>query len=443
MSSSHLRCHRYGFAEKKLALEAYFTDRYAGSGVPLKQFSKVCGINYWTILNWAQAIGWDRSRIGELQEDRRAKAEDFATGLPDAVQQQVLEIKTRNPSWGPLKIKQYLFRHEQVLVPTTSIYRFLKGQGLVKERPGAAEEVKHGRSFEYPYPLAGVQMDALNVTLSGGVAIFLVTLLDDFSRFVLTTQFVAVKTMAAVMGVFGESVRVHGPMERLLTDLGSEFVSWQRFTAFEELLVALGVEHIASGPEKPWNQGKIEHWHETVRQALRERGPLDHSSEAQLWIRQMADMYNYERPHQALGGLVPADRFNGMHGELTAELAQYAAGRRAGQRLYFVCRVGERRIVVSGPRADALSVLVDGVRVSGDPEAGAGACAAASAAVPSGTQFDQPLPPAGPPDRLEEAVRSARAAVRTGQLEEKHTPPGPGPLAAAAGDGTIDNRPGA
>jgi len=290
------------------------------------------------------------------------------------MQDLVLGVKDANRSWGPLKIKQYLFRHEQLVVPQTSIYRLLKSKGLVNER-ACGEPEPGDRRFEYPYPLAAVQLDLMDLRLSSGLTIHLVTLLDDFSRFVLMSRFVPVKTMDGVIEVFREAVRMYGVMERLLTDCGSEFVSWQRFTRFEELLLDLDIEHIASGPDKKENQGKVERWHQTVRQALRERGPLDYSSEAQLWIRRVADHYNYERPHQALGGLVPADRFFGVAEEVSAELQQYRKGQRSGQCVYFTCRVGDRKVVVSGPRADALSVLVDGVRVSAVPgpcEAGAG-----------------------------------------------------------------------
>lgn len=365
----------YTFEEKKLALSTYFSAEYREAGVSLRVFSSICGIDYYTLRGWVRAIGWDKSRIGELARRARARPGPApGTGLSVPVQEKVLAIKAGNPSWGPLKIKQYLFRHEQILVPQTSIYRFLKAQGLVQERPAGEDERAHGRSFEYPHPLAAVQMDLMDVTLSSGLSIHLVTLLDDFSRFALGVRFVAVKTMEAVTAVFRETTRLYGVMEKLLTDCGSEFVSWQRFTRFEDLLADLDVEYIASGPDVKENQGKVERWHQTVRLALRERGPLDYSSEAQLWIRRVADQYNYERPHQALGGLVPADRFFGVDEELTAELEQYRKGLRAGQRIYVACRAGDRRVVVSGPRPDAVSVLVDGVRIcsSGDSAAPAG-----------------------------------------------------------------------
>lgn len=354
----------YTLEEKKLALTTYFSDRYRGAGVSLKTFSSVCGINHWTLRDWARAIDWDRSRIGELADNRRVRKPTASSGgLTSPVRETILAVKAKNSSWGPLKIKQYLFRHEQILIPQTSIYRFLKERGLVLERPADETVAAHDRSFEYPSALAAVQMDLMAVTLASGLSIHLVTLLDDFSRFVLAARFVAVKTMEAVTEVFRETTRLHGVMEKLLTDCGSEFVSWQRFTRFEELLVDLDVEYISSGPDKAENQGKVERWHQTVRQALRERGPLDYSSEAQLWIRRVTDHYNYERPHQALGGLVPADRFFGIDEELTAELEQHRRGLREAQRIYVVCRAGGRRVVVSGSRPEALSVLVDGVAV--------------------------------------------------------------------------------
>lgn len=354
------RVRSYDFQEKEIALRAFFSGAY--EGMSLKEFSGICGINYYTLLGWVRAINWDVSRVEELRRKPRKRGEN-PLGLSLPVEGLILELKSRYPDWGPLKIKQYLFRHEQILLPTTRIYKFLKSRGLVHERSAVELAAAKPRSFEYPYPLAAVQMDVLDVTLSSGTTIHLMTLLDDFSRFVLGCRFAPVKTMAEAMAALRESVRVYGLMEKLLTDLGSEFVSWQSFTAFEQLLCDWDVEHIQSGPRNPQHQGKAERWHQTVREALAERGPLDYSSEAQLWIRQVVDVYNYERPHQALGGLAPADRFFGLKEELEAELERYRSGERQGQRIYFACRVGGQKVVVSGPRADRLAVLVDGRRL--------------------------------------------------------------------------------
>jgi hypothetical protein len=200
----------------------------------------------------------------------------------------------------------------------------------------------------------------MHLVLSSGLTIYLVTLLDDFSRFVLLSRFIAVKTMDNVIEMLRETVRKYEVMDTLLTDCGTEFVSWNRFTRFEDLLVDLDVRYIASGPNKKENQGKVERWHQTIREALRLRGPLDFSSEAQLWIQQLVDMYNYERPHQGIGGLLPADRFFGMGKEIETELERYRRGQGSDKQIYMVCRIGGRKLVVSGQRSEELTVLLDG-----------------------------------------------------------------------------------
>ncbi|MCP4408624.1 MAG: transposase family protein [Gammaproteobacteria bacterium] len=78
----------------------------------------------------------------------------------------------------------------------------MKSKGLVKQREKGEKEAGHRRRFEYPSPLAGVQMDLMYLKLSSSMTIYLVTLLDDFSRFVLVSQFVAVKTMDEVIDIF-------------------------------------------------------------------------------------------------------------------------------------------------------------------------------------------------------------------------------------------------
>lgn len=353
----------FTFQEKKHVLEEYLGSektKYRS----LKVFSQICNINYGTLRNWGMRIDWNIKRIDELKPKRRRSDQvGSKSGIAQVQQDKILEIKSTYPNWGPLKIKQYLWRHEQILLPQSSIYRLLKDKGLVRLRESQVEKEKHNRQFEYPTPLSCVQMDLMEVTLSNAVTIYLVSLLDDFSRFMLASRFIAIKTMKEVMAVFKETIRTYGVMDTLLTDCGSEFVSWQRFTTFEELLSALDIQYIASGPDKKENQGKIERWHQTVREELRLHGPLDYSSEAQFWIRDVCNRYNYERPHQAIGGLVPADRFFGMKEEIEGELERCKADQRLDRQIYFTCRVGDKKMVLSGHNPESIHLFLDGKAV--------------------------------------------------------------------------------
>lgn len=353
------RRRHYTFEEKKLLLEKFIASPEYKHMKP-KEFSEICGIRYHTFLSWGNKIDWDLNRLNELKRKKRKKKQGKSK-ISDEIKEKILKIKETHSNWGPLKIKQYLWRHEQILIPQTSIYKFLKENGLVDERQDG-ELRKHDRRFEYGNPLAAVQMDLMQVVLTGGQVLHLVTLLDDFSRFVLATLFIAVKTMDEVIKVFREAIRQYGVMDKLLTDCGTEFVSWQSFTRFEELLVALDVEYIASGPNKKESQGKVERWHQTVREELRLHGPLTLGTEAQLWIREVRDMYNYERPHQGIGGLLPADRFFGMKEEIETELLR--CREEDNRRIYFVCRIGERKLVVSGQDSESAGLYLDGKAVN-------------------------------------------------------------------------------
>ncbi len=352
------------FEEKKLILEKYLLSEDV-KNMHAKEYSSLVGVPYHTFMAWGRKIDWDETRLEELRTSRKkAKKSEGKFGIDEAEQTKILGIAEKFPNWGPLKVKQYLWRHEQVLLPQTSIYRFMKSKGLVRERDRA--EAGHNRRFEYASPMACVQMDLMYVHISSGEKIYLVTLLDDYSRYVLVSRFIGVKTMDEVIDVFKVAIRSYGVMDVLLTDCGSEFVSWKRFTRFEELMVDLDVRYIASGPNKKETQGKVERWHQSVRGELRNRGPLDYSSEAQVWIQEVVNMYNFERPHQGIGGLVPADRFFGMKEEIEAELARCQADHRQKRKMYLVCRMGDHKMVISGNGSDELSLLMDGQIVSGE-----------------------------------------------------------------------------
>ena len=278
--------------------------------------------------------------------------------MPEWVEKEILSLVEKHPAMGPLKLKQYFLRNHQVFLSEKRIYFFLKEKGIIERRKKEEKKQEsHDRRFEYPVPMAAIQLDLLTVILSGGQKIYLVTFLDDYSRFILVSRFIPVKTMDEVKKVLRETVKKYGIMERLITDTGSEFVSWQNITSFEELLVELDIELIASGPEKPQNQGKLERWHQTFRNDCEKiYGKFDYIAQAQLEVDRFVCYYNYERPHQAIGGLVPADRFYGLAEDLERELAIHRNGGRINECIYFCCNINGKKIVVSGPRNGQLTV---------------------------------------------------------------------------------------
>jgi transposase InsO family protein len=314
-----------------------------------------------TLREWLKTIDYNLANIGQLKRQKVSYLDRkrlIITELPEWVQQEIRQLKQAHPGMGALKLKQYFYRHHQTILSEKKIYFFLKAQGLLTQRNQAATVApSHERRFEYPHPLAAVQIDLLTVQLSDKNKIYLVSLLDDFSRYILKSQFIVTKTMSAVINVLMQTIRQHGVMECIICDQGSEFVSWQSFTAFEERLCELDIELIASGPATPQNQGKLERWHQTYRQECESVfGCFESHAQAQNETNRFVNYYNYERPHQGIGGLVPADRYYGLAAELNQALSQYHRDNHEKQCIYFSANINGKRLVVSGPRNGALTI---------------------------------------------------------------------------------------
>jgi len=370
VSEKRRKAHHRSYEEKSLIVRYALEHRDKS----VDEVAASTGVERSALYRWLKRVDWDLENLERLRHGGlgRRRTSDQA-GLSEGLQEEIRGLLDAHADWGPLKIKHYFWRHRQVVISQRRIYRFLKEEGVIearRRRPKEASETARGeRRFEAPAPLGLVQMDCMRLELSGGQVVWLVTLLDDYSRFILRSRFVAVKTMESVMAVFREGIKEWGVMEKVLTDQGSEFVSWQGFTRFEELLVNLDVELVVAASKHPETLGKLERFHETLRAYLRERGPVEYGSQAQLVIGEFVPYYNYERPHEALGGLVPADRFYGVSAPLEAELNEYRKGRREGQQLYMCCRIGGRRIVLSGPRTNAVQMYANGKRLSWEDEA--------------------------------------------------------------------------
>ena len=185
---------------------------------------------------------------------------------------------------GPQKVKQYLFRHHQKLQTEKRNNFILKEQEIIEKRnEHRKRNLCYDRRIENEKSLGAVQLDLLTVRLSGGAKIYLVTFLDNFSRYILQSRFIEEKMMKEVIKLLREVLKIYGLIKIIITDKGSEIVSRQSFTKFEKFLCNLDIELIASGPDKPQNQGKIERWHRTFREDCeRNSGGFDYRSQAEV-----------------------------------------------------------------------------------------------------------------------------------------------------------------
>lgn len=132
--------------------------------------------------------------------------------------------------------------------------------------------------------------------------------LDDCSRLVPHAQYYEGEKLCSFLDCFRQALARRGFPEKLYTDQGKIFTSYH----LQIVCANLGVRLCHAKPYAAWSRGKHERWFRTLQQDFEARLIIDpvHSLEelnARLW-RWIEGEY-HQRPHSALEGQTPAERF--------------------------------------------------------------------------------------------------------------------------------------
>jgi transposase InsO family protein len=133
-------------------------------------------------------------------------------------------------------------------------------------------------------------------------------LLDDCSRLVPHAQYYEGEKLCWFLDCLRQALARRGFPEKLYTDQGKIFTSYH----LQVVCANLGVRLCHAKPYAAWSRGKHERWFRTLQQDFEARLAIDpvHSLEelnARLW-RWIEGEY-HQRPHSALEGQSPAERF--------------------------------------------------------------------------------------------------------------------------------------
>jgi putative transposase len=161
-----------------------------------------------------------------------------------------------------------------------------------RERPVRLQAAYPGHIWAY---------DFVEDALADGRKVYILTVMDEFTREGLALD-VALSTSAErVIGVLTALIAQHGAPTSLRSDNGAEFVA----TAVQLWLAACGVETLYIDPGKPWQNGKEERFNGTVRDECLNLHVFSSLAEACVRLSAFRQHYNGRRPHSRLGYLTP------------------------------------------------------------------------------------------------------------------------------------------
>jgi len=392
-------------------------DAWMRSKLPATEFAALVGLTSTTLYGW-------RKRFEELGPAALLGHKRGTQGsqLPEPTRRAILMMKEAHPDWGQDRIHDMLLRSEGLEASAGAVQRVLLEAGYEVEEASTRPHPPQVRRFESTQPNALWQTDLFTFLLRRQrQRVHLVAYLDDFSRFVVGFGLHASASGALVREVLEQAIRNFGAPETVLTDNGAQYHTWRGKSAFARLCERRGIGQIVASPRRPQTLGKIERFWGTLWRELVEGAVFRDLDEARTRIAHFVGFYNFQRTHQGIEGLVPADRYFEAAPEVRAAIEKRVADNARTLALhgeprkgvYLTGRVGDETISLHSEGGKVVLTGAEGVREEVDLLA-PGRRAPVAREAPGTSELDGVLEdlerlerPAAPPDDADDDAPEA------------------------------------
>ncbi len=245
----------------------------------------------------------------EALEDRPSRPGRVWNRIPDEVRDRIVKLALDEPELSPRELAVRFTDTERYFVSEASVYRLLKAHDLITSPAfiviKAADEFRDKTTA----PNQLWQTDFTYLKVIGWGWFYLSTILDDFSRYIIAWKLCTTMKVEDVTATLELALKASGCDQatvahkpRLLSDNGSSYIAGD----LAKWLDDRDMEHIRGAPYHPQTQGKIERWHQTLKnRILLENYFLPGDLKAQ--IEAFVKYYNHQRYHESLKNLTPAD----------------------------------------------------------------------------------------------------------------------------------------
>lgn len=273
------------------------------AGFGLAELCRQFGISRKTGYKWL-----DRHRIEGDRGlcDRSRRPHHIVRTTPADVEEALVAMREAHPQWGARKLRCVLARGGMTPPPERTANRILQRHGLVENRRSPEAVMR----FERSRPNALWQMDHKRA-IHGAWARRAVPLVveDDCSRYLVGLRSLPDKgldsTWSSLWAIFGE----FGLPEAILDDNDSVFHGPSGPSQLEARLMRLGILPMHGRAYHPQTQGKVERLQGTLEREVLRDGHFTSQEDLQSGFDRFRQVYNFERPHEALGMDVPASRY--------------------------------------------------------------------------------------------------------------------------------------
>ncbi len=286
-----------------------------GSSLGVKRTLAELDVPRSTFYRWYQAYS-ERGPDALAEPDPRRRC--FWNRIPQVERDQVVEIALAKPELTPRELAWHITDTHGSFISESSVYRILKDFDLVTSPAYRVLSAKD--RFDQPtrhvHELWQTDFTYFKVVAWGWY--YLLTVLDDYSRYIVAWRLFTGMSSGDVKAVLDQAIEATGVegvevrhRPRLLSDNGPCFISKELGAYLAERSIA----HTRSKPYHPMTQGKIERYHRTLKNVLLLQNhwlPGALEQEIERFVR----YYNHERVHESLRNLTPADVYRGRERDI-------------------------------------------------------------------------------------------------------------------------------
>ena len=397
---------RFSAAQRLLILDSWLRSK-----LPAGDFAPLVGLSLHTLRAWKARF----AELGPAGLDDKPLGRPTGSRLPEATKRAILLLKEQHPDWGQDRIAAVLLRAQGFSASATAIGRALVEAGYVAAPEPSKPHGHEPQRFERAKANQLWQTDLFTFVLKReNRRVHLVSFLDDHSRFLVGYGLHATASGALVRETLLAAVANFGAPEEVLTDNGTQYVTWRGKSEFTKILEQRGIKQIVATPRHPETLGKIERFWGTLWRECVETAVFRGLDDARRRIGLFIDHYNFQRPHSGIGGLVPADRFFAAAPQVLSTLKERVAKNAAElardgvprKPFYLTGRIGDQSISLHAEGEKVVMTRGDGSR----EEVDLGATGKRQDAPPDEAELPEPVAPMGnPPDHAATADASEHA----------------------------------
>jgi putative transposase len=277
-------------------------------------FAAVCrrfGVSRKTGYKWLGR--YDKAGVEGLIDRSRVPL-NHPHAINEAVAERCLAVRRAHPTWGPVKVREWLARR----VPQTE-WPAVSTIGALFDREGLTvkRRLRHrSPPSSTPFAHCGAANDVWCMDFKGwfltgdGTHCEPLTLSDAHSRYLLRCQVVGRTDDDHVWPVLDAAFREFGLPRSLRSDNGAPFASRGAggLSKLSVKVIKAGVMPERIAPGKPQQNGRLERLHLTLLQDT--ANPPARSLRQQInRFKDFQQLYNEERPHEALANDTPAEHY--------------------------------------------------------------------------------------------------------------------------------------